>query len=386
MRRECIGFGLALLLWAVFSEKSAQAEPPANFQNETFIASGLTFSTALEFLPDGRMLITDFSGKVLIVQAGATVVDTAPVLQLVNVIDEDVTAGGERGLVDVLADPNFASNGFFYLFYTAGSPQRDRVSRFTLAGNTASLASEVVIWQGVADSTSDSHHGGGMVFGLDGKLYISTGDNADPPSSPALNSDHGKLLRINPDGTIPTDNPFFDGAGPNIDAIWARGLRNPFRISMDAPTGRIYIGDVGASTFEEVNIGAAGANFGWPVCEGPCATSGMTNPIFSYNRAGRDGSITGGFVYRGSQFPASYQGVYFYADYAQNWIRYLTFDTQGNVTGSVNFEPEDGTLDSELVGNPVTLKAGPEGALYYVDINSSSVHPPDPLYSGQPAA
>ena len=243
--RNGASFGLVLLLVAILGGEPIHAAPPANFQNEVVIGSGLTVPTAIEFLPDGRMLVAEFTGRIVIVQPGASSIDATPVLQLINVINEDVTVGGERGLVNVIADPNFAGNGFIYVFYTAGSPQRDRVSRFTMTGNTASLASELVVWQGVADSNHTDHHGGGIAFGADGKLYIATGDNGDPPSCQPLNTDHGKLLRINPDGTVPTDNPFFDGAGPNIDAIWARGLRNPYRISLDAPTGKIYIGDVG---------------------------------------------------------------------------------------------------------------------------------------------
>jgi glucose/arabinose dehydrogenase len=347
---------------------------PPNFLDEVVIGSGLTLPTALEFLPDGRMLVAEFTGRLLIVQAGANLVDATPVLQLTNFFGEDVSLGGERGLVSVVADPNFAANGYIYLFYTAATPQRDRVSRFTMVGNTANLASELVVWQAVADSTSSDHHGGGMAFGPDGKLYISTGDNGAPSSAQSLNGDHGKILRVNPDGTIPADNPFNDGAGDNIDAIWARGLRNPFRFSFDSIGGRLYIGDVGEHLVEEVNIGVAGANYGWPTCEGPCGTPTLTNPLFSYPHGGRDASVTGGFVYRGTQFPAAYRGAYFYGDFAQNWIRYLTLDGSGNVTGGGNFLPADGSADGPY--DPVMLKPGPDGSLYYVDFGwQSSVNP-----------
>lgn len=338
---------------------------PPNFQDEVFIGAGLTFPTAFEFLPDGRMLITEFTGRIVVVQPGATTIDPTPVLQLTNFFHEDVTIGGERGLVNVVADPNFASNGYIYIFYTAASPQRDRVSRFTMVGNTASLASELVVWQGAANSTSSDHHGGGLAFGPDGKLYIGTGDNGDPPTSQPLTSDHGKILRVNPDGTVPTDNPFYDGNGPNIDAIWARGLRNPYRFSFDSATSRLYIGDVGFNSIEEINRGVAGANYGWPTCEGSCSTAGMTNPIFQYPHNGRDSAVTGGFVYRGTQFPPEYRGAYFYGDFAQNWIRYLTLNEAGAVTGGGNFLPADGSTDGPY--DPVMLKMGPDGSLYYVD-------------------
>jgi PKD repeat protein len=292
-------------------------------------------------------------------------VDATPVVDLPNIFNEDVTVGGERGLVNVLADPDFASNGSVYVFYTAAVPQRDRVSRLTIVGNTANPASEIVLWQGTADSVSTDHHGGGLTFGLDGRLYISTGDNGDPPSSQPLTSDRGKILRINKDGTIPTDNPFFDGAGPNLDAIWARGLRNPYRFSIDPPSGRMFIGDVGLNTTEEVNLGTAGANYGWPACEGPCGVAGMTNPWHAYSHDGRDAAVTGGFVYRGTQFPASLRGAYFYGDFAQNVLRYLTIDGAGNVSGGGPFLPPDGALDGPY--DPVMLKQGPDGSLYYVD-------------------
>ena len=358
-------FFLAILLSPV---GRAHAAPP-DFVNETVIGSGINLPTFMEFLPDGRMLAGGFDGTIWVAQAGASTVDPTPFLTLTNMFGDDIIAGGERGLVGITLDPNFATNGYFYIFYTAQTPQRDRVSRFTAVGNTADPASEVVIWQGGAISDSTDHHGGGLAFGPDGKFYITTGDNGNPPSSQSLTSDHGKILRVNPDGTVPTDNPFFDGAGPNIDSIWAYGLRNPYRIHFDVPTGRLLIGDVGGNdpsvAKEEVNLGIRGAEYGWPNSEGACSAP-CTSPLYFYPHNGRDASITGGLVYRASQFPSEYQGVYFYGDYAQNWIRYLTFDGNGNVTGSVNFEPTNGTLDGPY-GDPVEFKVGPDGSLYYVD-------------------
>jgi len=343
---------------------------PGTFQNQSFIV-GLTQPTTVQFLPDGRMLILERLGTIKIVQSGASTFDTTPFMTLTNInIDE-----GERGLSGITLDPNFSSNGHFYLFYTANSPLRDRVSRFTATGNTASLGSELIVWQDNVDAFF-WHHGGSVAFGPDGKLYISVGDHFDDGSgsshaSQRLNSYHGKILRINADGTVPADNPFHDGAGANLDAIWARGLRNPFRFSFDSLNGTMHIGDVGGNvptaSIEELNRGVAGANYGWPLCEGTCGTSGMTNPIFTYPHNNRDASITGGFVYRGTQFPSAYQGSYIYGDYAQNWIKRLTLNTDGSVNQNINFLPENGAADTGL-GDIVDLKMGPEGSLYYVDI------------------
>ena len=178
------------------------------------------------------------------------------------------------------------------------------------------------------------------------------------------------------DGTIPTDNPFYDGAGPHYDAIWALGLRNPFRAYYDAPTGRLIIGDVGGNVYstaiEEIDIGARGANYGWPNVETPNGNPAYTAPAYYYPHNGRDAAITGGFVYHGTQFPSSYQGSYFFADYTQNWIKRLTFDANGNVNGVFNFEPLDGSVDGPY-GDIVYMTEGPDGALYYVDLGYSDI-------------
>lgn len=363
-----VALGLAVALGAATSAPG-QAAPPAGFQTQTLILN-LNEPTGLTFLPDGRMLILERGGLIRVVQPGAFQADATPFLQITNInIDQ-----GERGLVGLTLDPNFAVNGYFYVFYTANSPLRDRLARFTASGNSAALASEVVIWQD-PNEAGLWHHGGTLAFGPDGRLYVSIGDNFDQTAgeghvSQRLDSPRGKILRLNADGTIPADNPFYDGAGPNTDEVWALGLRNPFRFSFDAQTGVMYIADVGGNnpdSIEELNRGVAGANYGWPLCEGACATPGVTSPIYSYPHNNRDASITGGFVYRGAAFPAEYVGSYFFGDYAQNWIRRLTFDNTGAVTSMVAFEPADGGVDGPY-GEIVDLKLGPEGALYYVDI------------------
>jgi Glucose / Sorbosone dehydrogenase/PKD domain len=213
------------------------------------------------------------------------------------------------------------------------------------------------------------------VFGNDGKLYFTTGEHFSASDAASLTNSRGKIHRVNPDGTVPLDNPFYDGAGPNVDSIWAYGLRNPFRAYYDAPTGRMFVGDVGGNDYstakEEINLGRAGANYGWPNSEGNCSAP-CTSPLYSYPHNGRDASITGGFVYHGTQFPAGYQGSYFFADYTQNWIKRLTLDSNGNVTGVFNFEPANGAADGPY-GDIVHLAEGPDGALYYVDLGYSDI-------------
>lgn len=341
------------------------------FQNEILVTD-LDLPTSIEFLPDGRMLIVELGGAIKILQPGATQPDPQLFLQLTNV----GSAGVQQGIMDIVLDPEFASNRFYYIFYTAATPNRDRVSRFTAnASATGTVAgSEVVLYQDPLTADAE-HHGGALNFGNDGKLYFTTGEHFIPTSAQSLTNPRGKIHRINKDGTVPTDNPFYDGAGPNVDSVWAYGLRNPFRAYYDAPTGRFYIADVGgndnAVSKEELNLGVAGANYGWPNSEGNCSAP-CRSPIYSYPHNGRDASITGGFVYHGTQFPSTYQGSYFFADYTQNWIRRLTFDANGNVTGVFNFEPPDGSLDGPY-GDIVYLTEGPDGALYYVDLGYSDV-------------
>ena len=139
-------------------------------------------------------------------------------------------------------DPNYAVNRYYYIFYTFnnGNGDHDRLSRFTAnAGSTGTISgSELVLYQDPG-TAQDEHHGGGITFANDGKILFTTGEHFAGSPAQDLTNPRGKIHRINPDGTVPTDNPFHDGAGPNWDSIWARGLRNPFRAYYDSPTGRL---------------------------------------------------------------------------------------------------------------------------------------------------
>jgi glucose/arabinose dehydrogenase/chitodextrinase len=343
------------------------------FQNE-ILATGFNLPTAIKFLPDGRLLVVELAGTIKILPPPYTTPDPTPFLQLTNV----GSAGVQQGVYEITLDPNFSSNHYYYIFYTLGTPNHDRLSRFTanatLDGTLA--GSEFVLYEDPQNANAE-HHGGAINFGNDGKIYFTTGEHFNAGDAQLLTSPRGKLHRINPDGTIPTDNPFYDGAGPNWDSIWALGLRNPYRAYLDAPTNKLYIGDVGGNDYstavEELDVGIRGANYGWPDCElGTCGNPNYTAAIYAYPHLGRDSAITGGFVYHGSQYPASYQGSYFFADYTQNWIRRLTFDAQGNVNGVFNFEPPDGSVDGPY-GDIVYLTEGPDGAVYYVDLGYSDI-------------
>jgi PKD repeat protein len=265
----------------------------------------------------------------------------------------------------VALDPNFASNGYVYVYYTFQGTDRDRVSRFTARTDNpdvADPASELVILDGILQSAG-YHDGGALHFGLDGKLYVAVGDGSISSNAQSLGSLAGKLLRIDPSSfpnIVPPDNPFVGTSGARGE-VWALGLRNPFTFAVEPGTGRIHINDVGENRWEEINVGSRGANYGWPTCEGSCSNAGFVNPIYAYSHGGGQAAITGGTFYRANHFPPEYSGSYFFADYVNGFIRRLT---SGNV--AVEFAPS--------VNTPVDLDVGPDGGLYYLSIFNGAVY------------
>ena len=177
-----------------------------------------------------------------------------------------VNSDGERGLIGIAFDPAFATNQFVYVYYTATTPTiHNRVSRFTASGNVAVPGSETIVFDLDNLSSATNHNGGAIHFGPDGKLYVATGENGNSAlNAQSLNTVLGKILRLNKDGTIPTDNPFFTSTTGKNRAIWALGLRNPFTFAFRPFAGDLYINDVGETSWEEINDGIAGANYGWP--------------------------------------------------------------------------------------------------------------------------
>ncbi len=366
---------LVILLHSLLALELTSAQTlPSDF-NEELVVSGLGTATDLKPLPDGKILVTEKSGKIFLVDPNTAT--KSDFMTLGN-----VDGGFERGLLTVLLDPDFETNNYFYLFYTTSS-NRVRISRFTSLGATGDLNSETVIWESthVYDGSQLYHFGGAMDFANDGTLFFCTGDMLQESKTQDLQEEHGKLMRINKDGTIPADNPFYnDGAaaGPNgeLPEIYAWGLRNPFKGYYDKQSEIFIIGEVGgndaSSSWEDIHYGKKGVNYGWPDCgesgrnaDGSCQGATFEDPIYTYPHiVGRGHSLTGGVVYRNGNFPTEYQGVYFFTDYAQSWIRYLKLDQNMMPVGeAVQFKPPTG-----FKGN-VALTQGTDGSLYYIDIN-----------------
>lgn len=329
----------------------AGATLPTGF-SETPVASGLANPTAMAFAPDGRLFVCEQGGQLRVIKNGALL--PTPFLTVT------VNASGERGLLGVTFDPNFATNQFVYVYYTATTPAiHNRVSRFTANGDVAAAGSEIVVLDLNNLSGATNHNGGAIHFGPDGKLYIAVGENATPSNSQTLTNLLGKMLRINADGSVPSDNPFFNTAAGNNRAIWALGLRNPYTFTFQPGTGRMFINDVGQNAWEEINVGQAGANYGWPNCEGSCG-GGFVNPLFAYPHTGGNTTgcaITGGAFYNPTtnQFPASYAGTFFFADFCSGWIKRID-----PITAAL-------TDFASGIANPVDLQVHTDGSLYYLE-------------------
>ncbi len=274
---------------------------------------------------------------------------------------------GERGLLGVALDPNFSSNSFVYVYYTATSnPRHNRVSRFTADGDVVVENSEVAILDLDNLGEGNSHNGGAIHFGPDGKLYIAVGENETGSNSQTLTNRLGKILRINSDGSIPTDNPFFNVASGENRSIWALGLRNPFTFAFQPGTARMFVNDVGQNTWEEINDGIAGSNYGWPDTEGATSNPNFRSPLLSYghgNGATVGCAIAGGAFYNPTtdQFPSNYVGKYFFADLCSGWIRVMDPATNTASGFATN------------IANPVDLKVGADGSLYYLARGSASI-------------
>ncbi len=368
---------------------------------------------ALAATPDGRILVVNQSGVIRVVKNGKLV--KAPAL---DISAQVCATNSERGMLGIAVDPSFSVNGFVYVYYTfkkfpkckrdiANVPV-NRVSRFTMTGDTISAASEKILIDGMI-SFHGNHNAGDLGFGKDGMLYVSVGDggcdytvgltacDAANGIAQSLSNLQGKVLRITPSGGIPADNPFTGAgtarcnagaiaAGQKCQEIYLFGLRNPFRFAFDpnAAATRLFVNDTGESTWEEIDSAVKGANYGWNVREGPCAEgsttdcgtppAGMTNPVFWYaHSTGCDAITAGAFVPNGL-WGTKYNGGYLYSDYVCNKILLIVPNGSGGWTSSAFATGLD-------VGGPIAMRFAANGtktALYYTtytaNVKKGQVH------------
>jgi len=379
----------ALFIVTILAAGAARAgTPPAGFADREIMTASVP--TALAYEPgSGNVFVVekgDAGGNARVLRRDSTgAVTTAVTLACVD-------SAGERGLLGIAFDPDYLqglSTRWVYLYYTRQSPatgtcaipgdagSRNRVVRLKEAGGV--LSGEQLLLEGPVLGATN-HNGGTLRFAPDKTLFVSVGDNDTDldavPASRNLNDLRGKILRINRDGSVPNTNPFAGQIGVRGE-IWAWGLRNPFRFSIDPTNGIPWIGDVGESSWEEIDKGVAGADYGYPCFEGnvtfhPCnpAPANPLAPALVYGHFGQTTPFTGetvigGPVYRSGPFGASYEGRVFFGDYVEGWIRSAAMDVGGTLSDVQMFIPDAGSV--------VDIIESPAGCLAYIFIDSGSI-------------
>lgn len=376
---------------------------PTGFVVDTLVSSGLSTPNDCSFLPDGRCLVVNSAGSVVVYVDGGTSASIGTV--------PNVESGGERGLLSVAVDPGFATNGQVFFYYSSTLDSYMHLDRFTCTGDLANPSSTNLTFAAssrcavlsVIPDFAGNHNGGSSRFGPDGKLYQTIGDDAVMCNAQSLTSQSGCLLRLDVSGLPPGGNPtapaysaIDPGDNPNSAAtdfsqlVIANGLRNPFRAEIDPLTGSIYIGDVGNASVEEYSeyvYPATGAlplvNFGWPWREGNIAgtscggtqPSGLTDPLATVTHGAGWSSIMGGARYRnlGGQYDlgAAYEGNAFYLDYYAGQLRRLV--ESGGVWSAAPAVPGQPNATNWGTGflNVTSLRLGPDGALWFTQHNNT---------------
>lgn len=343
----------APLICAASIAAAAAAQTP--LETKRIVATGLVYPTFITHAPgdSSRLFVLEKAGRIRIVDLATNTLLATSFLDIDPLVTGGASVSDEQGLLGLAFDPGYATNGQFYVYYTAGASgaYTNNLARYTVSSDPNVANPTGVVMMTWSDPYTN-HNGGWLGFGPDGNLYMSVGDggSANDPGNraQALTERLGKIHRIrpvvggtSPYYTVPADNPFVGGSTTADDTVWAYGLRNPWRCSFDRVTGDLWIADVGQNLVEEIDFQAAGTgagrNYGWRCTEGTTNTGltgctfgspSLTGPIHVYNHvAGTSGgySLTGGYVYRGCRIP-DLQGAYFFADYvnANIWsFRYV---------------------------------------------------------------
>jgi len=312
---------------------------------------GLTFSKPVDLQSardgSGRLFVVEQAGRILVFENSETASRAEVFLDIRAIVND---AGREEGLLGLAFDPAFVQNRNYFVYYSVSNPRRTRVSRFTAdvqRPDTTAVGSQ----QDVIDIAQPhaNHNGGQVAFGPDGLLYIGPGDggSGDDPDNHGQNRTTllGNILRIDARSlpySIPQDNPYAGNQDGYREEIYAYGMRNPWRFSFDPVTGWLWCGDVGQNTWEEIDIIKRGRNYGWKImeashCRPPtsnCDTSGLEPPVWEYDHSGSRGSVTGGYVYRGSRL-TELVGAYIHADFVSGEIWALRYRESSEPTNAL---------------------------------------------------
>ncbi len=314
---------------------------------EEVVADSLDSPVSFALLPDGRAFVCEQAGRLRVIRDGRLLAHPF--------VTVPTRADVEEGLLGVAVGPDFARTRHVYVLYTAfGETRRERLVRFTADGDTALAGSDTLLFEG-DPHVATAHVGGALRFGPDGFLYVGTGDGERDDLAQSLGSTFGKILRLRPDGGVPADNPFVGTTSGHHGAIWARGFRNPFTLDFEPGTGRLFVNDVGANAWEEVNDVVKGGNYGWPLFEGPSAAERYRSPLYAYgHEAGC--AITGGtFVPPGGgTLGRAWAGRWLFGEYCWNELRWLDAA-----------DPDrHGVLGTAIVPGPVDVRFAADGALW----------------------
>ena len=344
----------------------------------------LSFDQPLDIQNSGdgtdRLFVVEKAG---IISAFHNDSDVDEATAFLDIRDNVNNSGGEQGLLGLAFHPDFENNGFFYVNYIAPNPDRTVISRFQVSqdnGNKANAGSEEVLL--TYNQPFSNHNGGHLAFGPDGYLYIASGDGGGAGDPGENGQDRttllGAILRIDVDNPqngnqygIPADNPFVNNDEGFREEIYAYGLRNPWRFSFDAETGELWAADVGQNSIESMYLIENGLNYGWNILEGSsclpsgsnCDKDGLEMPVFEYNHSRGDRSITGGFIYRGSEFP-QLEGLYIYGDFVSGRIWALDVSDIENPVNTELFQAGFNIPSFGIDENNEIYIAGFDGKIY----------------------
>lgn len=376
---------LLIFLSGCLPESSDPDIPPEN-DREVIVEAfpNLSFSRPLNVQHAGdetnRLFVEEQSGTIYVFENDE---ETSEKTVFLNISDRITDTGNEQGLLGLAFHPNYESNGYFYVNYTASGSGRTIISRFSVSEDDPDQAdpnSETEILSYA--QPFGNHNGGHLAFGPDGYLYISAGDGGGAGDPNENDQDRttllGSILRIDIDNPengkqygIPADNPFAGNEEGFREEIFAYGLRNPWRFSFDPETDNLWAADVGQSDREEIHLIENGLNYGWNIIEGSacfnppggCDKTGLELPVFEYSHGQQNGSITGGFVYRGPSMP-ELQGYYIYADFLSGRIWALNTSNLDNPDNSELYRADFGISSFGTDQNNELYICGFDGKIY----------------------
>jgi glucose/arabinose dehydrogenase len=333
-------------------ETAGTKDGAVQFRVET-VAGNLQVPWSISFAPDGRIIFTERPGRVRVIEQGRLRPEPLAIIS-------DVESRSESGLMGLTLHPQFASNHFLYLAYAYNSNdgQRVRVVRFRETGS--SLTDRQLIIENIP--AAQFHAGCRLRFGPDGKLYITTGDATEPNTAQKLDSLGGKTLRLNDDGTVPSDNPFVNQKDARPE-IWSYGHRNPQGLDWQPGTNLLFETEHGPSGGDapgggdEVNIVEKGKNYGWPIVHHKDSRAGLESPLLEYTPAVAPAS---GTFYRGSSFP-QFRGNFFFGCLRGETIIRVVLDGRRVVSQERLLERQYGRIRD--------VAEGPDGAIYFSTSN-----------------